>query len=692
MKATEANLLSLISGPKQFVVPIYQRTYNWYLTQCTKLLQDIIRASRELNAPGHFVGSIVYFQENIQNTTGIPKLLLIDGQQRLTTVSLLVAALAHFIKEKGISIDTTPTKLQNYYLLNADEDGGLHFKLLLTRRDKETIKALIKGNPLPKDASLRVVENYAFFKEQINVENVAFIYSGIQRLFVVDVALERDKDNPQLIFESLNSTGLRLSQADLIRNFILMGQDVTIQTELYECFWHPMESSYGNEYSSIFDKFMRDYLSVKTGIIPNIDQVYDFFKNYVQSGKAPQNIHELVKDIYNFSCYYVDMVLHTVKGPKLKVLFKNLSKLQVAVSYPFLLAVFNDYSNKRLSIEDFGEILQLTENYVFRRAICGVPTNSLNKTFLTLYRNVVVDNYLESVKAAYQSLESYKRFPSDHEFLTAFVIKDVYNFRTRNYMLDKLENFRRKEPVAIDEYTIEHVMPQNQNLSSSWQTMLGENWKEVQERYLHTIGNITLTGYNSELSDRPFAFKKTAEGGFDHSPIRLNDYLRQVDLWSEDQIKERAQMLAEKALLVWHAPALERNVLIKYQSQDEQEFNKYSIDNFEHLRGDLLSTFEALRKRILNIDSSVKEEFKKLYIAYKSVTNFVDIVPQKARLRLSLNMDFKDIIDPKNLCKDITDLGRWGNGNVEFGVYEIKNLDYAMELIRQSFDRQMEES
>ena len=455
-------------------MPIYQRTYSWHQSQCTKLLQDIIRASRELNAPGHFVGSIVYFQENIQNTTGIPKLLVIDGQQRLTTLSLLVAALAHFIKEKGIAIDTTPTKLQNYYLLNADEDGDLHFKLLLTRRDKETIKALIKGNPLPKDASLRVVENYTFFKEQINVENVASIYSGIQRLFVVDVALERDKDNPQLIFESLNSTGLRLSQADLIRNYILMGQDVTIQTELYERFWHPMESSYGNEYSSIFDKFMRDYLSVKTGIIPNIDRVYDSFKNYVQSAKAPQDIRELVQDIYNFSCHYVDMVLHTVKEPKLKMLFQNLSKLQVAVSYPFLLAVYDDYSQKRVSLEDFAEILQLTENYVFRRAICGVPTNSLNKTFLTLYRNVIADNYLESVKAAYQSLESYKRFPSDQEFLNAFVIKDVYNFRTRNYMLNKMENFKRKEPVAIDEYTIEHVMPQNQNLSSSWQSMLGE--------------------------------------------------------------------------------------------------------------------------------------------------------------------------------------------------------------------------
>lgn len=692
MKATEANLLSLISGPKQFVVPIYQRTYSWHQSQCAKLLHDVGRVSRDLLAPGHFIGSIVYFQENVQNTTGIPRLLVIDGQQRLTTVTLLIAALSHFIKENGVTIDTTPTKLQNYYLLNSDEEGDLHYKLLLTRRDKETIKSIIKGNPLPKDASLRVIENYKFFRDQINADNVSSIYSGIQKLFVVDVALERDKDNPQLIFESLNSTGLRLSQADLIRNYILMGQNVEIQAELYERFWHPMESSYGNEYSTIFDKFMRDFLSVKTGIIPNIDRVYESFKSYVQSGKAPHNISDLVEDIYNFSCYYADMVLHSVKEPLLKKSFQNLSKLQVAVSYPFLLSVFNDYATGRISLTDFVEILALTENYVFRRAICGVPTNSLNKTFLTLYRSVKSENYLKSIQAAYQTLESYKRFPSDVEFITAFKTKDVYNFRTRNYMLNKLENFNRKEPVPTDEYTIEHIMPQNPNLSSDWKTMLGDNWKEVQEKYLHTIGNLTLTGYNSELSDNKFSSKKSAEGGFDHSPIRLNDYLRTTDLWNEQHVIARAEKIAEKALSVWYAPSLSDEELSIFKEEEEHENNKYGVENFEYLRGDLLSVYEALRKRILNIDSSVKEEHKKLYIAFKSTTNFVDIVPQKARLRLSLNMDFDDIIDPRSICKDITDLGRWGNGNVEFGVTQVSDLDYAMDLIQQSFDIQMEES
>ena len=223
MKASAANFLTVIKGPKQFVIPIYQRTYSWQITQCNKLLIDIIRISKDSTVPGHFIGSVVYFQESIHTVSDVPKLLVIDGQQRLTTVSLIIAALAEFIRDNKIEIDTNFTKLQNYYLLNTEEDSELRYKLLLTRKDKYTLINLIKGTPLPEDFSLRITENFKFFKDKINAENAADIYNGLLRLFVVDVALEKEKDNPQLIFESLNSTGLVLSQADLIRNYILMG-------------------------------------------------------------------------------------------------------------------------------------------------------------------------------------------------------------------------------------------------------------------------------------------------------------------------------------------------------------------------------------------------------------------------------------------------------------------------------------
>lgn len=685
MKASSANLLSVIKGPKQFVIPIYQRTYSWQIAQCEKLLKDIIRISKDPSVPGHFIGSIVYFQEGIHTVSDVPELLVIDGQQRLTTVSILIAAMAEFIKDNDVEIETSYTKLQNYYLLNAEEEGYLRYKLLLTRRDKETLIDLIKGVPLREDHSQRVMENFNYFKDKINKENAVDIYNGIQRLFIVDVALEKDKDNPQLIFESLNSTGLDLSHADLIRNYILMGQEVNLQNELYECFWFPMEQSYGNDYSSYFNWFLRDYLSVKTGSIPKIGMVYESFKNYVQGDKAPDSIKEVVKDIYTYSNYYVNMVLHKESDQDVRAAFKSISKLKVDVSYPFFLAIYDDYDKKIISKSELIEIISLVESYVFRRAICGIPTNSMNKTFSTLYKSVKKDRYVESVKASFQLLESYKRFPNDSEFQKAIVLKDVYNFRSRNYLLSKLENNKRKELVNLDDYTIEHVMPQNSNLSEEWKSMLGENWKVIQERYLHTIGNLTLTGYNSELSDRPYSQKKSIEGGFDNSPIRLNEFFRSTDLWREEEILTRAKELATIACQVWISPDLMDEQLEFYKPK-EKTTAIYSLDSYDYLTGDMTELYEALRKRILNIDSSVHEEYKKLYIAYKSSTNFVDIVPQKSRLRLSLNIPFSNVIDPKGYCKDVTDLGRWGNGDVEVGFNNLNQLDDVMELIEQAFE------
>ncbi|MGL4293956.1 MAG: GmrSD restriction endonuclease domain-containing protein, partial [Bacteroidales bacterium] len=675
MKATSANLLSIIKGPKQFIIPIYQRTYSWLIPQCNKLFNDILKISSDESMHGHFIGSIVYFQESIHTVSDVPKLLVIDGQQRLTTVTLLLIALSEFIKDNAIEIDTTFTKLQNYYLLNAEEDSELRYKLLLTRKDKDTLINLINGIEPIEEGSFRLVENYKFFKGKISKENVLDVYNGILRLFIVDVALEKDKDNPQLIFESMNSTGLDLSQADLIRNYILMGQDIQLQKELYEKYWFPMEQSYGNEYALRFNWFVRDYLSVKTGKIPTIGKVYEEFKAFVQSDKSPDTIEEVVRDISQYSGYYVNMVLRKEKDPELRKLFSNILKLKVDVSYPFLLPVYHDYSNAIITGDDFKEIIRLVENYVFRRAICGIPTNSLNKTFVTLYKSIDKSHYLESLNAVFQLMENYKRFPSDIEFEREITSKDVYNFRSRNYLLHRLENHNRKEIVNIEDYTIEHILPQNPNLSKGWQNMLGDNWQEIQKTYLHTLGNLTLTGYNSELSDHTFDIKKTIEGGFNDSPLRLNKFMQKVDYWDEQTINERAKELALIAKHIWKAPGLSQEVLDKYSNISQKESVEYNLENYEHLKGEMLELYTALSKRILNIDASVKLEFKKLYIAFKSYTNFVDIVPQNSKLRLSLNMEFSQIDDPKGICTDVSNKGRWGNGDVEVFISNLNELD-----------------
>ena len=537
--------------------------------------------------------------------------------------------------------------------------------------------------------SQRILENYEFFKSKIHAQNVNDVYNGVLRLFIVDVALEKDKDNPQLIFESMNSTGLDLSQADLIRNYVLMGQKIDLQTELYEKYWFPMEQTYGNDYASTFDWFIRDYLSVKMGAIPKIGKVYEEFKNYVQGSKSPDSITEIVADIAKYSKFYVNMVLRKEADKDLNRLFANISKLKVDVSYPFILAVYADYDNGIISKEEFAEILKLVENYVFRRAICGIPTNSMNKTFAQLYKSVKAENYVESLQAAFQLMDGYKRFPADAEFEKEFVNKDLYNFRSRNYLLNNLENFNRKEMANTDEYTIEHILPQNENLSESWKQMLGENWKDIQANYLHTIGNLTLTGYNSELSDRPFVNKKTMEGGFNDSPLRLNSFMKTVEVWNEGNINKRAKELAQKAKHIWFAPNLAEETLQKYSRKEVNETAEYTLEHYEYLNDEILELYEALRKRILNIDSSVRVEYKKRYIAFKSQTNFVDIVPQKSRLRLSLNMEYADIIDPEGWCRDASNIGKYGNGDVEVGFNNLNQLEYIMFLIQQAFDIQL---
>jgi uncharacterized protein with ParB-like and HNH nuclease domain/predicted transport protein len=693
MEATQASLLSLLDGKKQFTVPIYQRTYSWTIVQCDKLFNDIKQVGSNESQISHFIGSIVYFNPSSSPVTSVPELLVIDGQQRLTTVSVLLIAITHFLKKhKEIVLDDDETweEIQETYLINKHRKDDTKYKLLLTRKDKETYTNLLNEIPNGAEHSKRVIENYNHFSSKITSDNIKTVYAGIKKLIIVDVILERDKDNPQLIFESLNSTGLDLSQADLIRNFILMGQPIDLQNELYEKYWYPMEQSFG-ENILYLPGFIRDYLTMKESSIPNINNVYETFKTFLRSEKGPKSISEAVKSLHRYSQYYVRIALIKEKDAQLLKRIKEIQQLRIDVSYPFLIAVYSDYEEKTITIDEFCSILDLVKNYVFRRAICGIPTNSLNKTFANLYKNIKRETYFESVQAAFLLMEGYRRFPSDAEFQRDITIKDVYNFRSRNYLLESLENYQRKEPVNAENYTIEHVLPQNSNVSNDWKAELGENWEEVKENFLHTLGNLTLTGYNSELSDRPFADKKTIPGGFNISPLYLNESVRCETSWNEEAILRRASKLASRAVTIWTRPVLNDERLALYSEEEEiAEEADYSIDQYEHLKDEMLNIYKQFEKRALNMDSSVRVEFKKLYIAFKSQTNFVDIVPQKKRLRLSLNMEFSKIKDPKGMCKDVSGLGRWGNGDVEVGLDNTNDLDYIMELVQQAFELQVE--
>lgn len=696
MKAAENTFLTLLEGKKQFIIPIYQRSYSWTLKQCDQLWKDILRAATDKDVNGHFIGSIVYIQDGLFVAAAIPKMLVIDGQQRLTTISLLLLALAQVAAQTSTS-GTTRDEIFESYLINKFGNGDEHYKLLLRQSDKHTLTRLIDELDWPEHSSQHILENYQFFKEQIQRSGIDLnaLYIGIKKLITVEISLDRSHDNPQLIFESLNSTGLDLSQADQIRNYVLMGLEDAEQTKLYEAYWRPMEQSFDDTKDpAIFDRFMRDYLTIKSsGTIPNIDEVYEKFKQYRLREQA-SSISEIVADIYRYSKHFTKLAFQREEDPEIRRVLTDINTLRADVTYPFLIEVYDDYVNHLLERGDLLAILRLVESYVFRRAICGVPTNSMNKTFATLSREIDKSHYLESVQVALLLKETYRRFPGDEEFRAEFMVKDVYNFRNRNYLLRKLENYGQKEQVDVEVYTIEHILPQNPNLSPEWQQELGPEWKEVQSKYLHTIGNLTLTGYNPELSDQPFHKKRDMkDGGFAHSPIRLNQSLATLEHWNQEEIENRAKMLADLAVQIWQIPSASPDVLARSAKTEIASGGKvYTLaDHAQYLQGDLLTHFEQLRKRILNLDPSVREEVKKLYIAYKTTTNFVDIVPQKNRLRLSLNMKFDEIIDPKGLTKDVTDLGRWGNGDVEVGLSSPDQLEDVMYLIRQSFEKHRED-
>jgi uncharacterized protein with ParB-like and HNH nuclease domain/predicted transport protein len=697
MKATEAKLLDFLKKSPQFVIPIYQRTYSWTERECRQLWDDIVRCGSSERIAVHFVGSIVYVESGLSQVTHQAPLLVIDGQQRLTTVSLLLNALAEAVGDTEPFDGFSQRKIRNYYLVNPEEDGDRHFKLLLTQTDRTTLKALVSKGSQPSDYSLRISENYSLFKQWIGSGNVPqdAICKGLAKLVVVDVALTRDQDNPQLIFESMNSTGKELSQADLIRNFILMGLEPNLQTRLYEEFWRPMEVDFGQEaYGSHFDAFMRHYLTVTTGELPNINAVYEAFKEHSRSTRAEasdeaSHVESLVRDIRAYSGYFCNMVLGKEPDKTLNRAFHDLRELKVDVAYPFLLELYHDYMTGEIVSADFERAVRLVEAYVFRRAICNIPTNSMNKTFANFSKALKKDRYLESISAHFLLLPSYRRFPRDDEFQRDIQTRDLYNFRSRSYWLRRFENHGRKEPVPVGEYTIEHILPQNEELSKEWQITLGPDWKRIQQTWLHTLGNLTLTGYNSEYSDRSFPEKRDMTGGFKQSPLRVNEGLGQLLNWDDKAIWSRGQKLAALAIQVWTSPQLPEDVLTAYR-QTTESTTSYSLNDHPHLLTPTIRPlFESFRKEVIALDPCVSEEFLKFYVAYKAETNFVDLIPQAKGLRLTINMPFSEVSDPKGLCKDVSGIGRWGNGEVEIRIHNVDDLPYAIGIIRQSLEKQL---
>ncbi|WP_028650207.1 DUF262 and DUF1524 domain-containing protein [Nocardioides halotolerans] len=694
MKASETKLLDLLAKGSQFVIPIYQRTYSWTEGECAQLWDDILRAGGDEAQNAHFTGSIVHVEKGLSNLTSQEPNLVIDGQQRLTTVTLLLAALAERLdqlpEEEREPLDGfSPRKVRNRYLVNNDEEAERYFKLLLSQTDRDTLKAVVRAAQLPKNGSERIESNFGYFQSRLTDPGVDFgvVCRGLAKLVVVDIRLDRSQDNPQLIFESMNSTGRKLSQADLIRNFVLMGLEPSTQERFYAQYWRPMENDFGQAaYEAQFDEFVRHYLTVVTGDIPRLGDIYEAFKIHARSATSDTgSVEPLLSQLRDYAGRYCAVALGQEKDKRLAAAFQDLREIKADVVYPFLLEVYTDYELGTLTTQEVAEIVDLVTSYIFRRAVCRIPTNSLNTTFATFAKGLRKDRYLDSVKAHFLSMRSYRAFPTDAEFGDALKTTDLYHFKRRSYFLRHLENHHRKEHVTIEDYTIEHILPQNENLSLEWQKALGENWAEIQTQYLHTLGNLTLTGYNAEYSDHPFLVKRDKEGGFKDSPLRLNQGLAQLDSWTVEEIRARAERLAKNALDIWQMPQLPEPLIAEFQ--EPRAATAFSIEDHPNLLpAPRRALFEKFRSEVMALDPTVTEQFLKLYVAYKAETNFVDVVPQVARLRLSLNLPFEALHDERHLAWDVTGRGHWGNGNVEVGLDESSDFTYVMGLVRQAFE------
>ncbi|MGL2601650.1 GmrSD restriction endonuclease domain-containing protein [Helicobacter pylori] len=707
MKAEATTLLGFFEENQnnQFVIPIYQRVYSWEKEQCEQLWDDIIKIGGNDKMNGHFIGSILYVRNGITHSD---PLLIIDGQQRLTTITLLCIALRnHSSDEVKILEKFSCKEIENPYLINSNKNGDKKFRLILSKSDKDTLLSLIdKNKRKPSEPSVKIVENFKLFEKWIseNTGKLETIFKGLEKLMIVYIALDKEKDDPQLIFESMNSKGIELTQTDLIRNYIIMETETEEkQKDFYNGYWRAMEEDL-KQNETLFNRFVRHYLTIKTGKIPNIKKVYGAFKDYQQ--KEGIEIEDLLKDLQKYCGYFCQIAFKKEADERDKGLNEALGflvDLEMDVVYPLLLELYSDYIDGVLSKQDFIPIIALTESYLCRRAVCGLGANGLNKIFPSFTKKIDKKQYLKSVEKHFGSLKGKQRFPNNDEFKDLFITIDFYKLQKNKYFLERLENFDTKEPVDTQKCDTEHIMPQTLNLE--WERDLGENFEAIHEKYLHTIGNLTLTGYNSEYSNNSFREKRDMEKGFKQSSLKLNQSLKDLESFGEKEIEERANDLADWALKIWTYPKLDLETLEEYKPKKEKKEKKekeeyklkkekkvYDLSSYK-FSSNSRELFDILRKEIKAFDERIIEKFNQKYIAYKFFKiNFVDIVVQNKGLKLYLSMKFNELQDEikeKLKIRDVSNIGRPCVGNMEVELETKENIPYCLGLIRQALEKQM---
>ena len=652
MKGSEARMTVFMEGAdKRFVIPVYQRKYDWRYENCRQLYDDlkkIVKDGRE----SHFFGSIV--SAVVPNGNKI-EYHIIDGQQRLTTVSLLLLAIRNLIAQGKVKPveDKLDEQISQRFLISPWANSGDKIKFRPAKSDREALIKLF-GDEKDYDCSSNLTINYQFFydmviKEEVTVED---LYAAIGKLEIISITLDKG-DNAQIIFESLNATGLALSEGDKIRNYILMGLPAQVQTKYYDTYWEKIEKCTDNNVSD----FIRDYLSIRQKIIPARGTIYKAFKNYAVS--LP--IDALLTDLLRYARFFEKLLTckSGLKEKKLDACLYRLMRLGIVVTRPFFMEVFRLHQEKELSTDDVLKIFLITENYLFRRNICEVPTNALNKIFLNLNNEIrcynhKADDYVSKFIYILLSKKWSHRFPDDNEFKVSLAEKQVYRMRGnyKVYLFERLENYGTVETKDIykylDEgiYTIEHIMPQK--LTLAWCDSLGEDAEEIHETWLHRLANLTLTGYNPSLGNKTFVEKRdTKEGGYKSSGLRMNQKIAAKQTWGLAELKERNDEMLELAMEIWKYPITNFTPSQKaYDSctLDDETFDltgrgiaRYSYLTIEQTVKNWTDMFEDLVKFFYQKDKSVL-----ISLAYKKKEDTVLSVyvrNNKSDLRSALKID-----------------------------------------------------
>lgn len=559
MDGKAIRLVQYLEGSdKRFIIPVYQRNYSWKKDNCRQLYDDLIRVITN-DRKMHFFGSIVSVYNGASE-----EFLVIDGQQRLTTISLLLLAMHNVLKDGKItSADgKLESKVYEEYLVDKWEPAEKRIKLKAVNKDLEAFAKLFDEDAEDYIRDSDITLNYEYFYDRIQKEEISVdqLYDAIKKLMVINITVNPE-DNPQLIFESLNSTGVDLTEGDKIRNYILMGLKREKQEEFYKKYWSKIETLTKSDNNADVSTFVRDYLSMKKLETPSLDKVYPVFKVYVQDGHL--KTEELLQDLLYHAKNYSVLLNANFEDEVVNASIARLNHLETVVCRPFYLVVLDRYKKKELSIEDVRQICNIIENYLFRRNICDVATNALNKIFLLLDRDITKlegASYVEKLKYVLSIKKESGRFPTDTEFSQALAEKQVYKMRGRykTYLFERYENWGTDEikdvyqRIDSGKYTIEHIMPQH--LTPAWEEALGQDFKLIHEEWLHRLGNLTLTAYNSTYSNNTFLEKRDAENGFSNSGIRMNIEIAKKDKWTLEEIEERSDRMVEKALTIWAYP------------------------------------------------------------------------------------------------------------------------------------------